>query len=433
MLKKYIILGYIEGIGGWQVYENLKVGYLQKNGWDVSVLSYPSLEYDSEKVILDNLIPYKNNIFIELKFPISSLTKKQINNVLERIDNTLNIYSNKYDEIVIETGALYLVTWGEFLAQRYKSKHFLFLLHSYYNMQSPEMFKFLDFKYNRGELAVHYQNSMKELFQPYKEFPISDHCVLSASITHTLGEDSIDYAKILKKDCYDYVIGSIGWLVKEYIPSMSKDVISFAKKHPDKKFLFIVIGSSSGEVVEKELLKIAEGVKNLELRLMGAMFPIPRALVKCMDICIGSFSSARIADQEGVKTILMVDDSITPLGIMGYTLTKWPYDVCRDYKGSVYDLLEDIIDKKICEKLQYIPPVIDDDVDSLFEKHIQKLNESCNKKEYYNVLPLNKKNITKSILYRLETSLSKVIGIRNTLYPLTIRASFKQQLNKIRK
>ena len=385
-MKKYIILSSINGVGGWQVYTNNKINGVKQYGWEPYAIGLNKpLKTD---IFLPYLKEFCNYFFFELNFFPSQIRKARINKIYLRISKIIS-YSPD-DEVVFESTTEELLLWAELFASYFHGKAICVNVKNEFPIHSKVFVDYLYKKMNRGELLFVNNDAMHSLFGNKYSMPISDKYVVSPLTFNELFRDDKDYSNLLSIQKYNHIIGVIGWMDKDYYPTLCEQLCCFAKRHCDRHFLVIVVGKSSKGNIEALFKKRFQKQANLELALLGPLSPIPLNLVQCFDVCVASFGSAVLSDKAGVKTIMMYDHDNIPLGIMGYTLIKWPYHINRtNFDLTIADMLEKVLIDDICKNMPYHTTDYGVSQSTEVQKHIDYLCESYSKKEFFDVMRIN--------------------------------------------
>lgn len=402
MSKLYIILGFKAGISGGQIYVYNKTKYLEKYGWKVTVID----PIDSQPIYIEYLQKFKKNIVKELNTKPYFLSKKQKNEVLNRLIS-LSGWNKEFDDVVVESNTIAFSLWGELLAKKLNAKHLALLIDAFFtdDMKYDHM-DYLNFKLNRKELAGINVNSLKELFKGYRTLKEEEKYSLSFVCVNSV--EDVEYKEQIDKNKYDYVIGSVGRLDKPFVPDMAKSVVDFANKYPDKKFLFLIVGGqASGDTTV--ITKFTDGITNLDVHITGLIYPIPRRLINVMDICIASSGSTYGSTKLGVKTICVTDTDVSPLGVRGYGLTKKPFKNNRVYFGKLTDLIEDVLFHQYCDKYIYEDTLdkVSENVEVYMKAHIDFMRLSQNESQlYFSTDKIKPKKFKHRIIFNLR----KVMG-----------------------
>lgn len=386
--KKYIILGNIAGIGGWQLYMDAKVAYLKENDWDVYVLSPKGLNKNG-LVKLQDLLEYEDGMMHELRFFLHDLSYKQQEIALNKMVQLIIDETIEYDQIIIESTSILTSFWGEVLAQKLYGKHFVYILNSHIGSLPNSYVEFLNFKHERQELAGMSKVTIPSIFKGYKTVDKNDNYYFKAAGKNPLwkGKNSeVAACKVLQEiDNCDYIVGAFGTLNKPHALDIYNEVIKFARKFPDKKIAYLVVGSSFQGAVESKMIEMTRSISHMQLILAGEMYPVPNKLFEVMNVCIGSWGSSKVAAIAGVKTIrLSSDTDVKPQGVIGYTLTKEPYSDYTSYSGTLSEVLEELLIQKKYDNMEYVPPSSYPEYQIEHRKIAEFVEESCQKKEYYN-------------------------------------------------
>ena len=277
-MKKYVILTFaVAGIGGTQIYVRNKILFLRSLGWDVTVICTET----GDDVVVKELIPYKGHSMPELIKNPFLFSKTQRNEIFGRMRSWIG---DGYDETVIETNIMPATTWGEMLAEQIGAKHFIFLIQEDYSLSDIRYMKFFDFKYQRGELAANTKYALKQLFDGYREIPDSQCGELLAVCYNVVEECESEHDLGIAQA--DYHIGSIGRLNKPFVLPMVKDVVTFARSHTDKTMQLVFFGGSPVQNDYDDIYAAATGASNLSVYITGPIFPVPRHLLKKMDVFV---------------------------------------------------------------------------------------------------------------------------------------------------
>ena len=408
-MKKYVIIGYVFGIGGWQTYMNNKLLLMQENGWEPYALSNGILFDD--KNYLPGLEKYQPNRFFEFSmFPYpSDLPTRRLEELRARVSRIIDYHEG--DEIIFETTKLEMFLWAEYLAQAFGGRSICVEVSNRFARYGRPMLDFFYFKEQRTELLMMLKTGLHELFEGYREYPrvIDDN--VGALTESEYADDGKDYRSLLNVDQSDYVIGTVGWLDKGYYSVLMDEVVRFAQANKDKKVQFIVVGKSSTGAVEQQYRAKAAQADNLRLDILGPIAPVPSNLVSLFDVSVASYGCATITDKIGVKTIAMHDPDPIPLGILSYTITKGPFNTRVNEDKTICDMLTDILVNRICDRMVYTP-YKSRGVEDQKKLHLKKLNDMPEKIEYYDISGLH--NPGADLKYRVWLLIYRFLGSRAT-------------------
>ncbi|MCR4661261.1 MAG: hypothetical protein K5765_04565 [Clostridia bacterium] len=319
-MNNYIIFANAFGVGGWQIYAEGRVIHLLNKGFRVYVLS-----------------PYINKGIIKLPFlnktsvlPINELFRNpliynqhQRNVIISKVLSFIKY--NEKDEYFFESTSINSSMWGEMIAKKVKGKNFSYLLHSHIENVSKDVHEFFNFKYYQRLLAGMTPNTIKELL--FRNIDVNSDLLYSFKAdgrdplsNENLFVDEINKIIEFKKE-NKRIIGYFGNLDKPHVIELTNRIIKYCATHIDCGFVFVTVGSSNKGKVEKQITKLVKKCSNLDEINIPEAYPVPIFLFENMDVCIGSWGSARTAARTGVLTIrLMGDIDVVPQGIIGVTL-----------------------------------------------------------------------------------------------------------------
>lgn len=104
---------------------------------------------------------------------------------------------------------------------------------------------------------------------------------------------------------------------KECIPTVIKGFEKFAQNTKDR-ILYIFIGDQPEEYpidIPEKIKSVFQELDNVTLLLPGYVFPIPRSIMKNIDLAIASSGSAAVLADEGVTTITMDGEDGQPITV----------------------------------------------------------------------------------------------------------------------
>ena len=357
-MKKYILMGSMLGIGGWQLYCDARIIYLQEQGYDVYFMNYALV--DSRHIKLET---YNRVKHIELGDGTSIpyvFSKRETKRIVDSFLNQIGYSKN--DQVFVESTCMDQALWGELIAKYSNGIHFSYLLHSHFDNPSLMMKKFFLFKYEQGLLGGMTNDTVPELLSELVDVPKERANGMSAAARNPLVEsdkyDSLIY-RIRKMCSFEgFIIGYFGTLNKPHFIPLCDEIVRFCKEHLDRKFCFLCIGSSWNGESERKIDSISRITENLFVENIPELFPVPKSLFRCMDICVASWGSSIVASRGGARTLRLCDDVSTKVsGIIGLTisaestntnntdinaeneLNQWleNYLILRKYDNCVYD------------------------------------------------------------------------------------------------
>ena len=301
-------------IGGMQLYVAGKTKYLENLGWQIYILTpVPKDTVPSIPSVEKYLKIGGSCAFLEIPpYKFKNLEKVYLLNLLA---DKLGTQNGDNCEIIIETFDKSFAGWGELLAHKVQGRHFFVWLHEYFHPDYyGEDFDFFYFKWKRNEF-ISSEYALKKFFNGYKNVTAP-----LVKIPDTIREmDSIQDVnfpadKILK---LDWNICHIGRIIKTYVPYLIQGVGELARRHPDKKIHFIMVGDATERI--DFIKKTFQNLPNIAITLLGDLVPIPRILFSKVDVVCAISQTARFSANEGVLTILgsAKNPERTP-GVLGY-------------------------------------------------------------------------------------------------------------------
>lgn len=400
-MKKYVFLTFaVSGVGGTQIYVRNKLLFLQKHGYDVTVICTEP----GNDVVVKELKPYEQFVLPQLLKNPYLFSKKDRKRIIDKMTGWIG---DTDCEVVIETNFIQVNLWGELLAKEIGAKHFAFLIQEDYSLSDLRYMKFYDFKYNRGELAGNTDYALSTLFEGYREIPDSKKGGLIAVCYNTIEDCDSEHDKGVVQA--DYYIGSIGRVNKPFIDPMVDDICDFVKGYPDKHFHLMFFGGSPDDSDYKAIYERVDKVENLSVYITGPIFPVPRHLLKKMDVFISAAGAARTSSDDGYITITIDTVDFEPIGILGYTTNDNVHRNPQLPHESTKCLLKRILIDKEFDGVK--PPMVVSSPDymEVFKEHMQYLSESTDTKEYYDIKAVRPK-VMSILSYRLfgENGLQKI-------------------------
>ncbi len=393
-MKRYIILAAtIKNIGGAENYLQSKLRWLRENGWNADLIFY------NEGPVL---IPYLKDCHYcikELMHPTYYYNKKRRNRIRREI---LSIVCDKtYDYIVIESTVVDLSTWGELLASAIGAKHFIFSLQELDIINNRSLADYIQFKYNRRELAGIARDSIKNMLASFGMIiPEDKSYQLIATTQGVLEEYDHPITKLLNEMTYDHVIGSISRLEKPFVLPTIRAVVDYIKTDSKHQYVLLLIGEAAkGSDSRKIIEEFCKDIPNLTLFITGYLYPIPIALVQSCDVFLSSSGSAGVSARCGIPTISIDGNDLMPIGVVGYTTNSRLFRTIEPVR-PICEYLNEILEQKKYPKTSFQPKAKPD-----YSSHMQFIKQSCKEQHYYDVSKLcwNKEQ-------RLQRLLMPVLG-----------------------
>lgn len=380
-MKLYIIFtADIHPIGGMQLYTAGKAGYLEKNGWKVVIFSTGVATGMCAVSSLNQYIKGGNMIF---EYQPAQLSEKFCDSVCRRMLGLLPTVDIQKDIVYIETHSEVLALWGELLAEKIHAQHVCFNCNEIFRGKGKhyvENMEYLKFKYRRRELLGLHTDTLKKIFDGYMEVPCDSTFLFDAVEPDPVQDVESDFVAHLTR--LDWNIVYIGRANKGYVENIIDGVAAFARKHPEKKIQFVMVGDAGcrQRQIREKLLKI----QNLKTTLPGDLVPIPRKLYEKTDVVIAGAVCAEISAREHVPTIVADCENHLACGVLGYTTMNSMYHEENGAQTDFCEALEDTLVRKTYLKYAYafpdaIPP------DHIFESHFAFFAGASGEKAYYNV------------------------------------------------
>lgn len=378
-MSKYVFITPTIGeMGGAQMYIRNKLIYLRNKGWDVVIITATR----SDNVIISDLIEYKKNCFPELRYNCYEFCKRKVNKVCNKIIKLIGDVDN---EVIIESTCLEEATWAEYISKCIGAKHLFYTLQESNEVSNFNFFRFLDFKYERRELAGIAPTSLSNMFEPYKIIDENRSYYLIAACSNV--EEDVPHSLIdtIKRKKFDRLVGCLSRLEKPFVEQGILGVVDYCKNHPSYRVGLVLLGGTYKSQIRK-LKKITSTVKNLELIITGYIYPVPTKMLELCDVMFSSAGSAWVCERSGVPTISFDCNDLKPIGILGRTTNNCMFRGIDELALKFKDLLEDVLTKKSYIKTEshYNATIID------FTPHMSFLKQSEQKKEYFDVLSIRK-------------------------------------------
>ena len=428
-MKKYLLMGAVQGIGGWQLYCDARVAYLKECGYKVYILELSPVE--SNRIKLDG---FKDTCIVALDEAVLTPNVYKKSQVIKIINDILDgISYASGDQVFVESTCVYQAYWGELIAYKTHGIHFSYLLHSHLEFVSKNEKRYFYFKYKQGLLGGMTNNTVADLLGDYAEIDMQ----------RTNGMVAMGREPICDSDLYDsyvsklrlrighecIVIGYFGTLNKPHFIKLCDLIVNYSIMNPDKKFCFLSIGSSSDGKAECKQMNMEKLVPNIFVENVPELYPVPKSLFSVMDVCIGSWGSADVAARAGARTIRLMDDvDVKPQGIIGITLLSSPHYNEQYEKKELNEWLDDFLFNHVYDDYKYYAPPMLDDYRKIHRKNDEIIQPFVKRKwgnKYYNTTII-KRNFLKQIPLKIIyvfcgiTRGNKVLKIAQKLY-LNIR------------
>ena len=384
MKKKYIILFLnIYGIGGAQQYLSNKTSFLKKKGFEVFVFS--GNNNMNNLVLIDSLKGFEKGVFPPLMFSPIFSRRIQISKIIEEIKKSISFHPN--DVCYIESNAIATAEWGEILAKEIKGKHILFNLQEQHNYSKEEI-DFLRFKFNRKELSGIVKTSLQDMLKD-KSIQFEDWMRISACCNNVVADCEDKFSDLLWKDA-DLTFGTIGRLDKECVLPVLEGILEYIIKNPGRKYNVVIIGGGR-RITVKKIKNLLDSHSNINLIITDYIYPIPRSLLKNIDVFISTAGSATVSFNENRPTIKVHPVKGHSVGILGYTFVAGKSSMYDPPTISLPETIRQIINEK--DKIVYR----DNSADSYegkmiaeFDRQLSFFELSNEDSDYYNTWNIRK-------------------------------------------
>lgn len=234
---------------------------------------------------------------------------------------------------------------------------------------------FFYFKWKRNEL-VGTDGALQKLFNGYKNVTKTQIEMPETVREQDAVQDVAFPIERLQK--LDWNICHIGRAEKEYVPAVIEGVGELARRHPDKRINFIMVGNAYSRRALLE--QTFRGLSNVLVTALGDLVPIPRVLFTKVDVVCAISQSARFAANEDVLTIYgsSHDSKRTP-GVLGYDTEEQVYG---EGTFSYVEALENVLVKKLYDGKKYSLPKLRP-ADEYYENFWTIVKNASTVKEYY--------------------------------------------------
>lgn len=392
-MKKFIMLSYtIARMGGGQMYQYNKLKYMKKQGYETYVFySIPG------KIVIKDIEKIAHCQCIEeLNINPCIVSKKEVSNVKKIIKESLK--SSDDDICVIEACNKPTSLWGEIIAKECRGVCFPFIIDEKIGSLDDKMKDYFYYKRNKDELKGIKKETYEMIFESdcdkdgYKYcLPISGNNVVQDIDINEEYENIDDFEGV--KIC------TIGNLNKEYVMELLRQVIEYSEKWSNEKILYCMIGDSPNSDDIKRIEELFMNKKNIQLCLMGAMYPIPEKLLYKFDAFVSSAGSARVSGDRGIPTITIDSRDYMSIGIYQAETENTVFrnnEPMIPISKKLKDMMENY--EEIRSKL-YVKPQTD--FDGPFHKHLEYYEKHANTGEYYDILTmrLSKEKLIEKLIY----------------------------------
>lgn len=313
-MKSYIIFTPdIADLGGAQLYVLRRAKYLLKTGYKVKIIttsSSPLMLTEFSKFEILTL-----SINTSYKYILPKKRDKLINEIINFIGGGAKI---------IESHTLNDAIICEIIATRLNSKHIIYLLSEVpiNSLMDKTLINYFEFKLKRMEIFGITNQSLSIVFG--RELKINDNNYVNVPFdVDEFSQDTIFFFPEIKEET-DFIIATIARLEKNYVIPFIESVYNFAK---NKKFRthLIVYGDSKYSYLKSKLLDKFKNINNLNIYFPGYLTPMPKLLLKKIDVFVGMGTSVINSISQGCPTLVVDPRTNRCAGILGRDVFNFGY------------------------------------------------------------------------------------------------------------
>lgn len=391
-MKYIFIVNTICNIGGAELYMRQKKKYVESLGYNTIILY---CNHNGDVYIPE----FKENsyLFREIWYAPYCFTQKHFKYVLNRMLKTIDGDSTS----IVESHWPRFSLWGELLAEKLKCKHFLYCLEETYPKLSNSMYKFLEFKLGRKEIAGINNKTLKILFGNQQIVEEDNKYVLSAYMGENVEDISSPLTFLADKQA-DIKIGCIGRLEKKYVKTTLDSVSDYCKQYPQKTIQLILIGGTHRQDVLQYIKEIQKDHPNLLLHVTGYIYPIPLSLLNAMSFIVAGSGSVWSPARHKMLTVSM-DVFGKPIGVLGITTQNCQFRGAHDMDSdNLCDYIINITQKKYDKKDIQFPFQIYQEPQIALKPHMDFIKSSDQTKQFYE---------TRNVIYDNKSYVFALLGI----------------------
>lgn len=403
-MKLYIFLtSSIGRMGGAQMFLSNKCDYFVNRGWSVN--AFYTNPFD--EIRIKRLESFRPNFLPELRYPVQAYTLKEREHILSKICDGIPAET----EVVVETHLTQLAFWGELVAERLNGIHILNYLEEEIPSFSKKEIVFFDFKLRRKECLNASKKSLKRLFKKYYTPEYEKFIFLLKTPCSNVVSEDIDNSIHMKEA--DYNLVSIGRLDKPYIKNMVKELYALTHSYIDKTFNLIFIGGSPDGSMELEISRIFQNSHNVNLYLLGYIYPIPINVLENINASIASSNSVLVSANLSIPTIAVDANDYQAIGVYGFDTKQ---TVFRDTEPPrrISEVLSDILfhRKYNCVNNEQLT---NSEMETVFSEQEQFLKSTLNVGEYFDVLSIySNTDILFSVFKRRVRALINILAFKKS-------------------
>lgn len=323
--KIYLFLtNEIGSVGGGQLY------LLQKGNALIEAGFTPMAAYFLESPLMVSALRELRSRYVrEMEYPWGALTESYRERGLRKLLSLL--YDNsgymgkegKEEEVVIESYSAETSLWGEALLEALRKRgvsafHLCYLLTENPEIRTPYQRALLERKLIAGELRTIAEGKSDFFSQRNGERmrvpEMSAGCCPDSNVAEY-------HHPVLDEKCADadFSILTIGRLDKSSTMAAVRGVREFARRRPELKINFLLVGGSNSAARVAEVSRYMEGIGNLHYVNPGYIYPLPAGIFRNVDVALGSAASIALCYNQGVDSIVVDTDDGMGIGFLGET------------------------------------------------------------------------------------------------------------------
>lgn len=403
-MKYYVFFtNSIRNMGGAQMYLRNKMLFLKKHGWT------PTVYFFTEgKALIPELQVFEGNRIPELSYPITAVSLKKRERVLNRIVMGLS----DAEECVIESNIYPGCYWMEELAKRVKGRHIVYILHEGFPKCNDNEIAYLRYKLDRKEIFNGTEGIRMRIGRTWQ----NDNVFLMPSYSNVTApvDYSLDYDKSLK------TILSIGRLDKPYIMPMLEEISLFTDNSGQRVNLFLV-GGAADESYITVIKAFLNDKPHIVPYYFGYMFPVPESIIKSADVAIAVSGSILVPAEMGIPTIAIDFHDYMAMGIYGCT-TQNTFKRQDEPQLKTSVLLNEVLIEGKYDNCEAKLSQATIESEKILEDHLNKIENLDAPKDYYDVYSIfSKKEVFHQKIfmeaYKMlgESGVERIVELRNRL------------------
>lgn len=351
-----------------------KCRYLKGNGWNVRVFYFNK----GRHIIIENLREYEDNYIPEMRYGYYYWNKRQRKKLLDRL--CAGIANGDY--VVVESHLMNLTYWGELMAQRIGAKSILNCMEETVRQITQKEANFIEYKVKRHEVLNGSPRAFQRYFGKLYKTEYAQYTNDMIPLCSNVVSEDVEFGVEIFEGA-NFNLLSIGRLDKPYIQTMLFGVKRFVEKYSHRSFNLLFVGGSPDGSIEKQIQKTFNMMPNVNVYLLGYMFPVPANLIRTADVAMASANSVLVTAGQGVMTISYDINDYQAIGIYGYT-TDNRFSRQGESVISTETLLEQIlIDKRYNKPVREVSDF--DQLENAFAPQLDFVLKSSYDRKAFNV------------------------------------------------